>query len=305
MARSSVQEDRKARAARLREEQAQAERAARRRSTLVVGGVFGLVLLIIVGLVVLKLTQKAPAAATASGAASASVVSAVTSVPSSTFDAVGAPSTLSPVITYHPTAKPLTADGKPRILYYGAEFCPYCAAERWSVAVALSRFGTWSNLGQTTSSSSDVYPSTSTLSFHGAGYSSQYVSFTGYETTTNQPDPAGGYVPLDTPSKSDLAVVDQYDAPPYVPSGDSGSIPFMDMGGTYLLHGPQYSPQVLAGLSHEQIAADLKNPSSPVTQAIVGSANVLTATICKLTHDAPASVCSSAGVQAASSHVPS
>ena len=31
----------------------------------------------------------------------------------------------------------MTLDGKsPAMLYYGAEYCPYCAAERWAMAVA-------------------------------------------------------------------------------------------------------------------------------------------------------------------------
>ena len=28
----------------------------------------------------------------------------------------------------------------------GAEYCPYCAAQRWAMIVALSRFGTFSGL---------------------------------------------------------------------------------------------------------------------------------------------------------------
>ena len=40
----------------------------------------------------------------------------------------------------------LTADGKPLVLYVGAEYCPYCAAERCAMVQALSRFGTFSNL---------------------------------------------------------------------------------------------------------------------------------------------------------------
>ena len=46
-------------------------------------------------------------------------------------------------------APALTADGKPEVLYVGAEYCPFCAAERWPVVVALSRFGTWSGLSAT------------------------------------------------------------------------------------------------------------------------------------------------------------
>jgi hypothetical protein len=39
--------------------------------------------------------------------------------------------------------------------------------------------------------------------------------------------------------------------------------------------GAQYSPQVLAGLAAEQIATRLRNPSSPVAQAINASAQAI------------------------------
>ena len=67
------------------------------------------------------------------------------SVPASTLDAVGSGS----VNSYNPapvksiSGAPLTQDSKPEMLYIGAEFCPYCAALRWSMAVALSRFGSF------------------------------------------------------------------------------------------------------------------------------------------------------------------
>jgi hypothetical protein len=88
----------------------------------------------------------------------------------------------------------LTANGKPLVVYVGAEYCPYCAAERWAAVIALSRFGTFSGLGQTHSSSTDVYPNTATLSFHGASYTSQYLQFQGVETQSNQPQ-GTGYAP--------------------------------------------------------------------------------------------------------------
>src|SRR5438309_707950 len=40
----------------------------------------------------------------------------------------------------------LTFAGKTEVLYIGAEYCPYCAAERWSLVVALSKFGSFSGL---------------------------------------------------------------------------------------------------------------------------------------------------------------
>jgi hypothetical protein len=46
--------------------------------------------------------------------------------------------------------------GKPEVLYIGAEYCPYCGTERWSMIVALSRFGTFRGLKEIRSSPTDV-----------------------------------------------------------------------------------------------------------------------------------------------------
>ena len=74
--------------------------------------------------------------------------------------------------------------------------------------------------------------------------------------------------------------------PPYVNSADqSGAVPFLDIANKYVLAGAQYNPQVLAGLSAAQIASQLSNPSSPVAQAIDGSAQVIVAAIDHVLHD--------------------
>lgn len=272
--------------------QQQAER--RRRLLLAVGAVV-LVVVIVGGLVTIRLVGGGKKTATGpSGAADSSLVTALSSIPDSTFAAVGtddvkaAPSAI--------TAPALTADGKPKVLYIGAEFCPYCAAERWPVTVALSRFGTFSNLGTTHSASEDVFPNTATLSFHGATYTSQYLAFTGVETTTNEMV-GNGYKPLDTPTAEDQKTFDTYNKPPYVES--DGSIPFIDLGGKYVNSGATYSPEVLAGKTQTQIADALKDPSSPIAKAVLASANVYTAAICKLTNNQPANVCSTDTVTAA------
>src|SRR6202043_382420 len=85
----------------------------------------------------------------------------VTSVSPRTFAAPISPSGVTPpVATGKNTALLTASDGKPEILYVGAEYCPYCAAQRWAVVTALSHFGTFSGLGTTTSSASDVDPNT-------------------------------------------------------------------------------------------------------------------------------------------------
>jgi hypothetical protein len=230
-----------------------------------------------------------------SSAAPASVARTVTSVPAATLDQVGigtaqtAPRKIS--------APALTAGGKPRLLYVGAEYCPFCAAERWPVVVALSRFGTWSNLGLTESAGNDVYPNTPSLSFHGARFTSQYLAFTGVETHSNKVE-GSGYAPLDPLSAADQKIVDTYDRPPYTP-GSAGAIPFLDIAGRYVSSGASYSPELLDGKSHAKIAAALADPGSPIAKAVDGSANVLTAAICDVTDGQPAEVCGAPGVQTA------
>jgi thiol-disulfide isomerase/thioredoxin len=46
-------------------------------------------------------------------------------------------------------------DGKPLVFFMGAEYCPYCAAERWAIVRALQEFGQWSGLKQTISAARD------------------------------------------------------------------------------------------------------------------------------------------------------
>jgi hypothetical protein len=48
---------------------------------------------------------------------------------------------------------------------------------------------------------------------------------------------------------------------------------------------------VLAGLSWSKIAADLHDPNTAVAKAVNGTANYITAAICKMTGNQPASAC--------------
>jgi hypothetical protein len=182
----------------------------------------------------------------------------------------------------------------------GAEWCPYCAAERWAMAAALSRFGTFSGLHLIHSSGQDVYSNTATLSFYKAVYTSKYLVFTPVEAQTV------ARATLQNPTNAQLAVMNVYDAPPYVPAVDKGAFPFVDVGNQYFADFAQYQPSVLGstqnvdpshyGLTWTQIAQDLQNPNNSVSQAIVASANHITAAICKVTHGQPGNVCTSQAV---------
>ena len=284
-------------------QRAAARRAEQRRRIFIAGGAILAVLAIVLVFVVVKLNSNSPAGSTAAsngptGAALASVVGKVTSVPASTLDSAasgGGAVNAKPVKISGP---PLTANGKPEMLYIGAEYCPYCAAERWAMIVALSRFGTFSNLSTVHSAAADgagqkePYPNTPTFTFYKSSYSSPYLTFTPVESETNIPDKSNGfYTALQKPTAAQQALLTKYDAPPVVPSGSQGAIPFIDFGNKYVIAGASYSPQVLAGLSWNTIASDLNNPNSPVTRAIGGTANYITAAICKMTGDQPASAC--------------
>jgi hypothetical protein len=228
----------------------------------------------------------APAAP--STAASDRVVTTITSIPSPELDRVGlgsASNTLQPV-SGQPLAGP---GGKPELLHVGAEYCPYCAAQRWPLMIALSRFGTFSGLTTTTSSSSDAYPNTPTFSFRDAKFTSQYVDFVAVETS----DRSGK--PLQSLTSEQQALLDKYDAAPY--TSTPGAIPFLDFSNRYMVSGSTYSPDVLQGMTWQQVADALKQPSSPQARAILGSANLMTAAICQTTGQQPVSACSTPAVQ--------
>ena len=255
------------------------------------GAILG-VIVIVVAFVLVKTTQSPTPAAAADSptgtALPASVVRDITTVPPSTLTTVGTGTADPKSITTVASAKALTSGGKPEVIYLGAEYCPYCATERWALAVALSRFGTFSGLHGIHSSSSDVYASTPTLTFYKSTYTSKYLTFTPVETQTEKEGTT-----LQKPSAAQNALLAKYDSPPYVASADTGAIPFIDFGGKYFVHGAQYNPQILSGQSWAQVAAALKDPSSAIAKGADGAANMITATICKTTNNQPSSVCTS------------
>ena len=132
---------------------------------------------------------------------------------------------------------------------------------------------------------------TPTWTFVKSHYTSKYLTFSTVETQSNIPTSGGSYTTLQTPTSAQQALLTKYDAPPYVSSANAGAIPFIDFGNKYMLSGASYSPQVLQGKSWSQIASALKDPTSPIAKAVDGTANYLTATICKLTGNQPASAC--------------
>jgi hypothetical protein len=231
------------------------------------------------------------------------VVNDVTGVPASTLEQVGLAGSSSVIGTpiavkadKNGNRPPILEQGRlPLVVYEGGEFCPYCAAERWALVVALSRFGTFSNLKYTTSASDDVYPNTATFSFVGSHYSSPYLVFQPVELLDRSRNA------LQKPTALQERLMATYDTSPY--SSVSGGIPFVDFANQSVITGPGFSPQILQGLSWSAIASDLYDPKSPVAQSVLASANYITAAICEVTHNKPAGVCSASYIAPAQAKI--
>jgi thiol-disulfide isomerase/thioredoxin len=270
-----------------------ARRAQRRNQLFITGGSILGVIAIVVVMIVLKVAGSSPSSSSNSNgptgtALPASVTQQITSVPASTLDSVGAGS----AAKYTSTAlaggsgAALTSQGKPEMLYIGAEFCPYCAAMRWSMAVALSRFGTLSTpFRGIHSATNDTDPNTPTLTFYKTTYSSKYLAFTPVENEKVD------HSPLQATTTAQNQVWAKYE-----PNPNQRGYPFIAFSNKFILKGPLFDPAVLAGKSWSQVAAALHDPSSPIAQGALGAANLLTAAICKMTNAQPASVCTSKAV---------
>jgi Domain of unknown function (DUF929) len=225
----------------------------------------------------------------------------MTSVPTSVYNAVGVTSPANPVQAPQPAGSgnaPLwlaTVNGGPPlpvVFFYGAEFAPYAAVQRWPLILALSRFGTFNQLGLMQSSASTAFANLSTFTFWNVSYTSKYLILEPVERYSSL-DPTGGrYLSLETPDAREAAAIASY-------GQSSDTFALLDVANRYVLNGASFTPGVLAGLSQSQIAGDLTTPASPLTQAVVTAANEITASICAVDNDKPGSVCDSRGVLAA------
>jgi hypothetical protein len=264
-------------------QRAAARRAEMRKRIFLTGGSVLAVIVVVVAFIVIKATQNSGSSGSAGPstgtALPASVIRDVTHVPAATLDAIGAGTAVPKSVT-NISGTALTSGGKPEMLYIGAEYCPYCATERWAMAVALSRFGTFSGLRGIHSSSTDTDPNTASLTFYKSTYTSKYLTFSAVETTTENRN-----TPLQTPTAQQSQIWQKYDS--------AGNIPFIDFGNKYLINQVTYNPAVLQGKTWAQIAAALSDKSSAIAQGAGGAANMMTATICKLTNNQPSNVCTS------------
>ncbi|AAK42061.1 DUF929 domain-containing protein [Saccharolobus solfataricus] len=169
-----------------------------------------------------------------------------------------------------------SSNGKPAIIYVGAEWCPYCGAERWALIIALLRFGNFSNLEYMVSSPTDVYPNTPTFTFANSTYNSPYISFYGIEYQDRN------YQPLDKVPTPIYNMWENY---------GNLSIPFLIIGYYYKV-GTSIDPGLLSGHNWTYVLDQLHNPNSLVYKEIYSEANLITQMICKVDGYKPYNVCS-------------
>jgi thiol-disulfide isomerase/thioredoxin len=186
------------------------------------------------------------------------------------------------------SGEPLLDGGRPLVFFMGAEWCPFCASERWALVEATSRFGKWSGLGELRSrSGQDFFPSLPTYDLSRATYASRYINLRHKEVATVDGDP------LQKLGSFEERLVDEYDK--------LGSIPFLFASGPpgrYTVD-LAYSPGLLTGQTfaslREAVAAAAPTPA---VEAIGGQADAITALICKLDGRQPASVCAKGSIPA-------
>ncbi len=184
-------------------------------------------------------------------AAPSSLVSTVSSVPASVYDAVGVSSPANPVTPPAragnggaPTWLAAVNGGPPLpvVFFYGAEFAPYPAVERWPLVLALSRFGTFSQLGLMQSSSTTAFANLSTFTFWKVSYTSRYLILESVERYSSLNPTGARYLGLEVPDARQAAAVASY-------ATSANTFSLLDVANRYVLNGASFSPAVLAGLS--------------------------------------------------------
>ena len=149
------------------------------------------------------------------------------------------------------------------------------------------------------SASTDVFGNTATFSLEGAEYTSDRITLSAVEEYGNTPssDAPAGFEPLGRLNTFQKTAMKAYDRAPYA---QPDQLPFIDIANHMIVSGWSFSPGVLSGLTMQQIANDLSDPSGPVAQAVLGAANQISAAICSATDQRPAGVCQTPAIETTS-----
>jgi len=195
------------------------------------------------------------------------------------------PSSAMQADVYQYDGSQFVTNGKPTIVFIGAEFCPYCAVERWAIITALNRFGNFSSLHYTTSANDEGdYAS---FTFVNSSYRSNYISFRPFED-----EDRSGNALQTVPSNYSTVW------------GDFGNgFPFLDFGNTYVIKVSLLAfPDILTGQNWTAILNDISTSDATGLQ-IRQAANLITSVICKVTGETPAAVCTAPPIESVTSAI--
>jgi len=172
-------------------------------------------------------------------------------------------------------------NGKLVVFFMGAEHCPYCAAERWAVVRALSKYGQWRGLRQTMSAARDEpFLNLPTYDLTEATYTSPHVEFVSREIRDRE------FKPLQKLLKTESKLVRKYDPKKH--------IPFLLIGGRFMQLEAGFSPKIFIGHTFRQTETELKKIESEIRKTIDDEANIISALLCVC--GLPPDMCKETGV---------
>jgi hypothetical protein len=190
----------------------------------------------------------------------------------------------SPLGNFHRINTEIKSGSKPQVLMVGTQFCEYCAAERWALVKALSRFGTWSGLNESTNGAGIP-----TFDLTKASYSSWYVAVD-HKDVDSVND-----TPLQTLNAREKTLFNRYDP--------SGTTPLLIVG-RYALVGQGVAPDDLMNRRFSVVQSTLvDNKQTGYTRAINAEANLITAMLCAQDGGKPHVFCSATTIKAAQSRL--
>jgi thiol-disulfide isomerase/thioredoxin len=163
--------------------------------------------------------------------------------------------------------EPMRRNGKLYVFFMGAEYCPFCAAERWAVVRGLQKFGQWSGLKQTISAARDEpFLNLPTYDFTEATYASSHVEFVARELKNRE------FKPLQKLLKTEEKLTRKYNP--------RKEIPFLLVGGKFMQLGAGFTPKIFIGHTFRQTETELKKAESEIRKTIDAEANIIAALLC-------------------------
>ena len=162
---------------------------------------------------------------------------------------------------------PIRRGGKLLMFFMGAEYCPYCAAERWAIVRSLQKFGQWEGLKQTISAARDEpFLNLPTYDFTKATYTSPHIEFVAREIKDRE------FRPLQKLLKTEEKLVHKFNP--------KKEIPFLLVGGRFAQLGSGFPPKIFIGHTFRQTETELKKVESDIRKTIDEEANIISALLC-------------------------